>query len=399
MALDIPTTKEIDDTIIASLQSSLNQTIPLLPKSFIRVLSKTLAGIFILLWKRSGFTFQQIFVATATIDETDINGVITSPLTNWGELINIGAPVAATNAELTIDITVTSQIGFLPTNTQLIGADNGVTYLTLGSVALSAPTVSVVVKASSDQSGGGGEGVIGNLPNGSVLNFANPLGTVDRQTLVTAQTVTGADGESEEAYRNRIKDRFQQVPQGGALADYKQWAEETPGIINAYPYTSNCPGQVDTFIEATVESSGDPDGVPTSAQLAAALLNQQVDPVTGIPDRTPANALPNTFPITRLGFDVNVSGLNVVNPSEVQSEITDALTEFFLGREPFIDGLTVSPRRDRITESAVGGVVEDIVSAAGGIFSNAVLLKDGTPINIFTLGQGEKAKVLTVTFV
>ena len=51
MSLDTTTTKEISDNIIAQLESTLNQTIPGLPKSFYRVLSKALSGVFILLWK------------------------------------------------------------------------------------------------------------------------------------------------------------------------------------------------------------------------------------------------------------------------------------------------------------------------------------------------------------
>ena len=68
MALETPTTKEINEIIIAQLQASLNQTIPLLPRSFLRVLAKVLAAVFTLLYKYGGFMFQQIFVQTATIN-------------------------------------------------------------------------------------------------------------------------------------------------------------------------------------------------------------------------------------------------------------------------------------------------------------------------------------------
>ena len=51
MALDTPTTQEINDTILAQLEASLNQVIPLLPRSFLRVLAKTIAAVFTLLYK------------------------------------------------------------------------------------------------------------------------------------------------------------------------------------------------------------------------------------------------------------------------------------------------------------------------------------------------------------
>ena len=67
--------------------------------------------------------------------------------------------------------------------------------------------------------------------------------------------------------------------------------------------------------------------------------------------------------------------------------------------EPFIEGLSILPRRDRITRSAVGGVVDDIVSANGGIFSGVTVSQNGITTDIYGLGIGEKAKAGTVTFV
>ncbi len=278
MSLTTPTTKAINDNIIAQLEASLNQTIPLLPKSFMRVLAKALAGVFILLYKYGGFTFLQIFVQTASDKETTVNGVVLKPLTEWGRLIGVGDPVAATNAELLIDITVTNQVGSLNSGSQLVSTDNGVTYITIGAVLLNAPIVQATIRAVSDQSDGGGKGVIGNLdPGNTSVSFANPLPNVARNVLVDSQVTTGANAESTEAYRQRIIDRFQKRPQGGALADYEIWGEEVAGIINIFPYTSDCPGQVDVFAEATVESSGNPDGIPTPAQLQAVLDSIELD--------------------------------------------------------------------------------------------------------------------------
>lgn len=398
MSLQTPTTKEISDNIIAQLEASLNQTIPLLPKSFLRVLAKALAGVFVLLYKYGGFMFLQMFVQTASAKETTVNGVLLTPLTQWGRLIGVGDPAPATSAELQIEITVEIQSGVLPSNTQLVSTDNGVTYITLGAVLLDAPTKLVNVLAASDQAGGGGAGIIGNLEPGAVLSFANPLANVARNATVILQAVTGANAESTEAYRQRIIDRFQKRPQGGAYADYEQWGEEPAGIINVYPYTSDCPGQVDVYVEATPESSGDPDGIPTLAQLQTVLDSIELDQ-DGRATRRPANALANTFPITRTGFDVRVTGLVVDNLAQVQQTITTAIEEYFLDREPFIEGLSILPRRDRITRSAVGGVVDDIVSASGGIFSSVIVTQSAVNVELYGLGIGEKAKASSVTFV
>ncbi len=398
MSLQTPTTKDISDNIIAQLEASLNQTIPLLPKSFLRVLAKALAGVFVLLYKYGGFMFLQMFVQTASSKETTVNGVLFTPLTQWGRLIGVGDPAPATSAELQIEVVVEIQSGVLPSNTQLVSTDNGVTYITLGAVLLDAPTKLVNVLAASDQAGGGGAGTIGNLDPGAVLSFANPLANVARNATVVLQAVTGANAESTEAYRQRIIDRFQKRPQGGAYADYEQWGEEPAGIINVYPYTSDCPGQVDVYVEATPESSGDPDGIPTPAQLQTVLDSIELDQ-DGRATRRPANALANTFPITRTGFDVVVSGLNVSNLAQVQADITTAVEEYFTDRAPYIVGLTVPPRKDRITSSAVGGVVDDIVSASGGIFTDATVTQNTLSVVTYSLGIGEKSKASSVTFV
>ena len=391
------TTQDINDNIIAQLEISFGQTIPILPKSFLRVLAKTLAGVFILIFKYGNWMTLQMFVQTASAKDTTILGDTVNPLKFWGRLIGVGDPTNAINAEHTIDITVTNQTGILPSGTQLTNTDNGVTYLTVAAVALSAATVSATIIAVRDQSGGNGAGVIGNLQVSDIISFVNPLPNVERNATITAQTVTGADAESTEAYRQRIIDRFQILPQGGAYADYKQWGEEVTGIINIYPYTSDCPGQVDVYCEATVASSGSADGIPTVAQLEAVLDNINYD-VAGLATRRPATALVNTFAITRTGFDVEVTGLGVDNPAQVQADITSAVEEYFLDREPYIVGLGTILRKDRITNSSIAGVVDDIVSAAGGVFDGVILTLATAPITIYTLGIGEKAKALTVTF-
>lgn len=398
MTLTTPTTQDINDNIIAQLEASLGQTIPFLPKSFLRVLAKVIAGVFVILYKYGGFIFLQIFVKTAINADTEINGKTINPLIEWGRLIGVGDPTPATNAELTIDITVTNQTGSLPLNSQLINANNGVVYITLGSVLLNAPTVQATIQAVSDQTGGTGSGTIGNLQIGDVVSFANPLPNVLRNAVVSSQSVTGANAETTENYRKRINDRFQKRPQGGAYADYEIWGEEVAGIINIYPYTGN-PGQVNVYAEATEASSGSPDGFPTQAQLDAVLAAINFDE-NGLATRRPANAFVNVFSITRKEFTVRVLNLSVDNIAALQTEISAAITEYFLNSEPFIAGLSILPRKDRISRAELGGIVSSIVSAAGGFFTGVDIfdVNSNSLVDIYTLGEGEKAKVTLIEY-
>lgn len=399
MTIETPKIQTINDSIINQLQAQLNQTIPLLPKSFNRVLAKVLAGVFIVLFKYAGFIFLQLFVSRATYDEVTINGQKLRPLQEIGRLIGVRDLVGATKAELVINIIVKSQTGTLRSGTALVNADNGVTYVTIGQVSLNAAIVQATVRAASDETGGSGGGAIGNLEVGDTLSFVDPLGNVERDAIVANVITTAADAETVDQYRQRIVDRFQKRPQGGAPADYELWSEEVNGIINAYPYRdSTCPGVVNVYVEATPESSGSPDGIPTAAQLLAVEESIEFD-LDGLASRRPLGANVNALPISRTGFDAKVTDVEVANLSVVEAQIQDAVYEYFYDAEPYIAGLTVAPRKDRLVQSALIGLVEDIVTANGGRFGTAIFdLTGGTSsINEYVLGEGEKAKLINLT--
>lgn len=390
-----PTTSEISDNIVAQISAQIAQTVPLMPKSFIRVLAKALAGVIVVLYKYAGFIWLQMFVRTASDQDTTINGVVVNPLKEWGRLVGISDPKSSTQAVLTISIPVLTQGGTLASGTQLINSSTGVVYLLTGDVELNASTVAGVVTASGDQDGGDGSGTIGNVADGTTLNFVSSLPTVSTSVTVTSTTTTGADAEESDAYRQRILDRFQKRPQGGAYADYEQWGEEAEGIANVYPYTSPTPGQVDLYVESATET----DGIPTAAQLQAVLDVVELDS-DGLATRRPAGALVNAFPISRLAFDIRILGISVPsNLAGVKTQIEAAVTEHLLSREPYIVGLDVGTRKDLITTTAIGGIVSDIVTAAGGYFTSIEITQDTATITLYILGIGEKAKAGSFAYV
>lgn len=394
MALSTPTTSAISDNVIAQLELALSQTIPVLPKSFSRVLAKALAGVVVLLYKYAGFMLLQMFVEHATFESTAVNGVTIRPLVEWGRLIGIGDPTPATQAELTITVTVSSMTGQLPANSLLIRGDTGVVYATQSAVDLDAGTVTARIKAVSDEDDNGGAGTIGNLDVSDTLEFANPIPSVERSVTVATVEVTAATAETETAYRERVVDRYQKKPQGGAYADYETWGKSVAGVIKIYPYTGALPGEVDVYAEATVASSGSADGIPTSAQLTAvAEAIESTD--DGLAANRPVGAAVNVSAIARTAIDIEVTGLS---DSSAESGIEAALDEYLRDREPYIVGLSMLPRRDRITEAALGGVVTDAAEAAGATFSTLAMSISATDYTAYTLGQGEKAKAGSVTF-
>jgi uncharacterized phage protein gp47/JayE len=396
MSQPIPTTQQLADDYIAQVDASVEQSTPFLDKAYTRVVAKVQAGMNVLLYKYASWIVLQIFVSTASMRETEILGRMVRPLVEWGRLIGVGDPIAATRAELQVAIKVQRESATpLSAGAQLIYPATGVVYVTTAPVLLDAASVVATVRASSDQQGGHGEGTIGNVLAGATLQFANPLPNVARDVAVVAQVVTGANAESEAAYRGRVIRRCQRKPQGGAVADYAVWAEEAAGITHAYVYRG-APGEVDVYVEATPESSGSEDGVPTVAQRSAVDELIQLD-VAGKATRRPVGAAVNILPIRRAAFDVRVTGLE--GDVSTRQSIEDALDEYLRTREPFITGLSILPRADRVTLAAVSGIVDDVASSLGGSVASVTLSFANEAIPAYTLGQGEKAKLGSIIFV
>jgi uncharacterized phage protein gp47/JayE len=391
--METPTTRQLSDQIVGQLAASLSQSIPLLPKAFARVLAWVLAGAFVLVYKYAGFIFLQLFVAHASAEETTINGKKVIPLIEWGVLLGVGRPHAATRAEHVVSVKVTNQSGTLQAGQTLLRTETRVLYQIVATVALDAPVVQFRIKAIGDDAGGDGSGSIGNLTAGDIVSFATQPANVASTATVVSQVVTGADAESIETYRARIVRRVQRRPQGGAYADYQSWGEEVLGIAHVYPYAGVIPGTVELYVEATEESSGSPDGIPTAPQIAAVLdaitLNE-----SGLATRRPINAAPLIFSITRVPFGIEVSGLSP-NTVDNQTAILDGVDEYLRSREPFIVGLSVLPREDRVTDAAVSGIVDGVVNALGATVTTVRL----SPGPAYTLGHGEKAKLGAHTFV
>ncbi|AUR81587.1 hypothetical protein NVP1009O_20 [Vibrio phage 1.009.O._10N.261.51.C9] len=388
-----PTTQQISENIVDQVSAQLGQRAPIFAKAFTRVSAKAIAGVVTTLYKYAGFMTLQMFVRTASNTPVTINGRTITPLAEWGNLSGESVQRAATQAQLNTLVNVATQGGVLGSGAQLLGP-NGITYITTGDVLLNAATVTVLVTAAGDQQGGDGSGTVGNLENGSTLTFVQPLAAVQPATSVTASVRTGVDAETTEAYRTRIIRRFRQRPLGGALADYPIWAGTSPAVLNAYPYSGATPGTVSIYIESSTEE----DGIPTNDQLLEARNAIRFD-ADGRSTRSPVGALPNTFAITREEFNVEIVGLNVDNAATVRNDIANALAEYFLQREPFIVGLSSGTRMDTVTQSAAGGVVAAIVSAAGGTFTSLSLEDEADqPVVSHILPEGAKAKLGAITY-
>lgn len=394
MPLEIPTIASEATTIADELASEVGESLP--SRSVIRTLAAAVAGSIISMYRFAGRRWLDMFARHASASEVTINGRTFVPLVELGQMLGVGDPWPANRAELQLTVTVATTGGSLPAGTILTNSDSGVTFVTMASVALDYATVSARVIAVEDPSGGKGYGTVGNLAVGAVVSFAAPISGVARDTLVAATLVAGSDGEPWESYRKRVHDARRSPPQGGAYADYRNWAKAVSGIEDAFPYPG-APGTVNVYVRATVASSGSADGIPTVAQRAA-VLDYINGTVGGLASRRPINDGVTVLPITRTAFSLVVHGLAIADATAADVAITAACDEHLRTREPFIVGLSRLPRKDQVTNAELSGVVSQVVAALGGTVTSVVLTSASEDVLSYTLGHGEHAKLEEVTY-
>ncbi|MDH0362784.1 baseplate J/gp47 family protein [Comamonas aquatica] len=110
-------------------------------------------------------------------------------------------------------------------------------------------------------------GAAGNLQGGEQVTAVQPiLGVNSVATVAPAGITGGTDLEDIEDYRERVLDRYRQLPHGGNADDYVTWAKEQPGVTRAWCKRSWVgPGTVGVFV---VNDAADPI-TPAAPALAA----------------------------------------------------------------------------------------------------------------------------------
>jgi len=399
MSLENKTVSEINQLIIDQLEAAFNQLIPILPKNFCRVLAKILSGVFIILYKSSQWIFLQIFVSTASFKEVTIYGKKITPLTEWGKLIGVGTPFPSLQARLQIKIFVNNLGETLPSGTQFLSTINGLIYITQQDYLLDLAIFYIDVICTTG-------GIAGNLEVGQIVSVVNTAGYIENDGEVFFIIQSGTDSESEEQYRQRVVERFQLQPQGGALADYRIWSQDAPGVYQTFIYTGDIPGHVLIYV------AGDPEIYPFRYPTPGLLINVgnvcTYNPITGFATRKPVTAIidpagdgsyGNVLPIDVIFFDVIIYNLVADDLIYIKSLIQQAIGDFIFSREPYILGLSILPKKEKISQSALVGIVYDIVNANNASFTSASLLFSGLPTESYILGEGQLAVLNLLTYV
>jgi uncharacterized phage protein gp47/JayE len=243
----------------------------------------------------------------------------------WAALVGI-YPEQATGSTGTATFTGSAPTA-LPVGTGLTRRGDGIRFVTTADGVID-DTGSVTVPIAAVDLGAATNG-----PAGEDISISPPIPGIN-STGTTGLCTGGADQETNDALRTRMLFRYREPPQGGAAADYIEWALEVSGCTRAwvnpngygagsvvvYPMFDN--NGVGGFPQgtngcATAETRG-----PTAAgdQLAVADHIWPVQPVTALV----YVAAPQPFPI-----DVTLGALEP-NTLEIQQSIVAALNDIFL---------------------------------------------------------------------
>jgi uncharacterized phage protein gp47/JayE len=394
-AFENKTIEDIRDLLINAFNFYFNKRVRLLPKSFIRILSIVLAGVFITLYKQIGWLFLQLFPETAYWKEVTILGVKVRPLVKWGVLIGAGLPRSGTQWKGEITIIVADKNTTLLEGAQLKSELTGKLYITDSSKFLTNDTETITITCVETGSGG-------NIEVGDTLNFANPLGNVKKTVVVLSVTNDGTDDETEGEYRYRVVNRYRMQPQGGALVDYRIWASDVPGVLNVYPYKDEVsPSGVLLYVSGN--PSLFPDRIPSETLLKQVGDACTYDPKTGKATRKPITAVidpsgdgsySNVMPVSIIEFDIYITGLTSILPSDFADIARPAVDNYFLGRESYIRGLSDDNNKTNIvSRNNVSSVVDQIAISVKAEFESVTMKREENIEPSYTLGMGTLSKL------
>jgi uncharacterized phage protein gp47/JayE len=404
MSYPIQTTQELIDQFLANLEAVLNQTSPDNDKSFLKVLSAIEGISFTSLNKYAAYQVKQILAITAFGEGLDTLGAEYEVTRKAAEATVLTATLPGTDTTI------------IPQTVDFIGDANGVRYFLDSSVEIGDPTSGVAEMTLTAET----PGVIGNLQLGDTLNIGTQIPgaeTVATVAVITGQTThiltTGADRETDDAYRIRILDKIRAVFGGGNAADYRCWAQLVAGVARAYPYSGkpiellieSSPPDRTVYVEA--DTTIDPDGIAPQSLLDQVRESITTNATTNLANQ-PLGLTDDTLfteSISRTAFYVQIANLSVSDDivAKVKTEIETALTTYFLTIKPFVDGLdSILDRNDKITDLTVSNVVQDVLSANGGTANSVAFGTSlGTSLPEYQLSPGELSKLASggITYV
>ena len=349
MAYARPSLTEIIERKIADLDSRLPTASARLRRSVLNALLRASAAVEHGLYGFINWLSRQIIPDTAEADMLERHA-------NWWGITRVAASAA------TGSVTVTGS-GTITAGTVLQRAD-GIEYTVDSEVVISS-SGSVDVTCSTP-------GADGNATSGTSLSFVSPIAGID--SIATAGDLTGgADIETDDALRARLRERVQQPPHGGALHDYIAWAKEVAGVTRVWPKANWLgAGTVGVFFVR----DNDPSIIPDAAEVQA--VQDYIDTVR------PVTADVTVIAPIEASQDMTIS--ISPNDSTTQAAIEAELSDLFSRESNVEDG--------NGSGTILISHIREAISVAAGENDHAMV----TPTADITLSIGEIATLGTITF-
>ena len=380
---NIPTLTQLYNSIIADLEQELNVTIPLFGRSYLRAKAMVQAGRLYLAYLNLAKVQKNIFVDTA---DSIANG---GTLERFG-VVKLGRyPFPAIQGQYEVE--VTGSIGaVIPAQTTFKSNDDSLNpsklYILDASYTLTATTDTITLRAleAGDES---------KLSISDQLTSTAPIALVNPIATVVTEIIEPQAAENIEDYRNKAIEAYRLEPQGGASADYRLWAKEVQGIVQAYPYAaSGYTSQVNLFIE-----SDNANGVPTLADLQAVEDNIEL-PTATRPSRKPVTVTVNYLPVTPRVIDIEIPSFIPAPSTELQNTILDAMTSELAKVRPFVGAIDVVADQNDYFD--VNRIIQIVLTAnPGSVFAGPTLIVDGISVNSITFTNGDIPFLNSITYV
>lgn len=228
-------------------------------------------------------------------------------------------------------------------------------------------------------------GTAGNFDDGTQFTLGVAITGITGTSSDSSQTVAGSDVETDDSLRARMLQAYQNPPQGGARADYVEWALAVNGVTRAWCAPMGLgAGTVQVFTmwdQAEAAFNGFPqgtNGTATGENRAAHATGDLLAVANYIYPLQPVTALVYSYKPTQQVLNFTVAGLTPLTTT-TQAAATAALSDLLYRK--------ASPLADTAIDQSD---VDAAISAQPGILSFRVTApafpQVPAPGAIFTLG-------------
>ena len=318
-----PALARLEADLQADQQSRLPGTDPRLRRSYLGALARSLAGAIHELYGFLDWIADQRFVDSADREE------LLAQAAEYGI-----QPIPAVRATGSIEIT--GQDGTAIPEGTFWRSGAQVDYRSTAEAAIpAAGSVSVAVEAV--EAGAAGNAVVGTL-----VSLVSPIAGVVSQASVDTAIAGGANEESTDSLRERLKERKQRPPRGGAAGDYVTWAKEAHVDVTRV-WERPLAGGLGTVTVYIMTDDATANGIPTQAVVDA--VQAYIDA------RRPATAAVTVAAPTAVALDIAINDLDPMTQA-VQDAVEDELADL-VRRESAPGGtILISHIREAISTAA-----------------------------------------------